>query len=318
MTNDKTGLYSVGIDLGGTKIAVGLCSEGIIRKKVLKPTNAEKGPIEVIKVMSDAVKEACEGVPAEKISGVGVGAAGQIDAVTGKVIYAPNLGWENVHLAEVLKKNLSMNIKVTNDVRAATIAELYYGAGKGLTDFLNIFVGTGIGSGFVINGKIIEGVTNTAGEIGHTCLDPEGPLCGCGKQGCFEAFSSGRAIENFVKSKLLYGYKSEIMKLADENLNKVSCRIIGQAARNGDSLALSSLERAGMYIGLVIANIHTMLNPQTVILGGGVMGLKEFIVPAIEKAVEKFVLPVSKRDNFFTMALCENDAGILGSAALFI
>ncbi|MBF0545437.1 MAG: ROK family protein [Candidatus Riflebacteria bacterium] len=317
MTKEKEQLFSVGIDLGGTKIAAGLCRFGVIEKKVVKPTEPGKGAEEVINTMAAAVSEAISGIPREKILGIGVGAAGQIEPRTGTVLYAPNLNWSNVPLAERLQSLLSLRVKVTNDVRAATIAEFNYGAGKGLSDFVNIFLGTGIGSGFVINGKIVEGVTNSAGEIGHTCLDPNGPLCGCGKKGCFEAFSSGRGIENYVKSMLIYQHPSEITGLIKGDLNLVTGKVIGEAARKGDQLALFALERAGTYLGLVVANLHTMLNPQRIILGGGVMSLKEFILPAMLKAVHHHILPLSKREEIFALAMCENDAGILGSAALF-
>lgn len=309
--------FALGIDLGGTKIAVGLCRSGHIEKKIVVPTPVSQGAEAMIEAMVQAARDAMTGCDMTEVAGVGVGAAGQIDARTGTVLYAPNLGWDKVPLGERLQHALGLRVRVVNDVRAATIAELHYGAGKGCSSFVNIFVGTGIGSGWVVNGALLEGTTNSAGEIGHICLDPQGPLCGCGHRGCFEAFCSGRGVENYVKTELVQGRTSKIRELAEGDPRKVTGRLIGAAARDNDELALEALARAGSYIGLVVANLHTMLNPDTVILGGGLMALKEFILPSVETMLRRHILPVAWRDGLFTMARCENDAGVLGSAALF-
>ncbi|MBF0500707.1 MAG: ROK family protein [Candidatus Riflebacteria bacterium] len=309
--------FALGIDLGGTKIAVGLCRGEQIEKKIVTPTPANSGPEAVINAMIKAAREAMTGIESSEVAGVGVGAAGQIDPKTGEVIYAPNLYWNHVPLAEKLKAGLSLPVKVVNDVRAATIAEYRYGSGRGLSDFVNIFVGTGIGSGFVLNGKLLDGATNSAGEIGHICLETDGPPCGCGKKGCFEVFSSGRGMERYVMTQLVHGVKSSINDIVEGDPRKVTGKVIGMAAREGDELALATLRRAGMYLGLAIANVHTMLNPQRIALGGGVMALREFIMPSLIEAMEKHILPVALRDNIVVMAACEEDAAVIGSAALF-
>lgn len=309
--------FALGIDLGGTKIAIGLCRSGHLEKKVLVPTPVGQGPDAMIEVMVKGTREAMAGCDPAEIAGVGVGAAGQIEPRTGMVLCAPNLGWEMVPLGERLQQALGLRVRVVNDVRAATYAELHYGAGKGCTTFINMFVGTGIGSGWVVNGTLLEGTTNSAGEIGHICLDPQGPLCGCGHRGCFEAFSSGRGVENYVKTELVQGRASRIRDLVEDDPRKVTGKIIGAAARDNDELALEALRRAGTYIGLTVANLHTVVNPDTVILGGGLMALREFILPAVDAALRKHVLPVAWREGMYTMARCENDAGVLGSAAMF-
>ncbi|MFZ2956998.1 MAG: ROK family protein [Candidatus Ozemobacteraceae bacterium] len=317
MTPASSKPFAVGIDLGGTKIAVGLCRGGHIEKKVVTPTPAKDGPDAIISAMIQAAREAMVGVDVDEIAGVGVGAAGQIDPKTGAVLYAPNLYWKNVPLAEKLKVGLLLPVRVVNDVRAATIAEFRYGSGKGLSDFVNVFVGTGIGSGFVLNGRLLEGVTNSAGEIGHICLDPDGPLCGCGQKGCLEAYSSGRGMERFVMTQLVQGVKSRINELVEGDPRKVTGKVIGTAAREGDELAQAALHRVGKYLGLALANVHTMVNPQRIALGGGVMALKEFIMPSLDKSLKKHILPVAVQDPLVVMASCENDAAVIGSAALF-
>ena len=258
-----------------------------------------------------------KGLRKSEIKGVGVGAAGQVDPKTGTVIFAPNLGWKNVPLGNILRESLSLPVEVTNDVRAATLAEFKFGAGKGLDNFVNVFIGTGIGSGLVLNGKLLSGETNSAGEIGHICLDLEGPLCGCGKHGCFEAFSSGKGLENQVKSQLRLGKKSLISKLVDGDIEKVTGPVIGEAAKSGDKLALEALKRVGKYLGLAFANIHTFLNPQIILLGGGVMALKNFFIEDMEKSLKIHVLPVANRKKLFALAKYENDAVMVGGSAIF-
>ncbi len=179
-------------------------------------------------------------------------------------------------------------------------------------------MGTGIGSGFVLNGKLLTGATNSAGEIGHTCMDPKGPLCGCGKKGCLEAFASGTAIENYVRYGIKHGKKSIVSELCEGNLKNIRGPLIGQAARQGDELALAAIKRTGTYLGLALANIHTMLNPELILLGGGVMALKEFFMSDLEETMKKHILPVADRKSgLIDFARFENDAVLLGGAALF-
>ena len=310
--------YSLGIDLGGTKIASCLCLNGEIIKKVVVPTNAEKGTENIINTMIDAVKQAAEGYELTKIEGIGIGAAGQINPETGEVIYAPNLGWNHVPLGEKLEQELKLPVKVLNDVRAATVAEQKFGNGKGLANFANIFVGTGVGSGFVMNGRLLNGSTNSAGEIGHICLDPNGPVCGCGKHGCLEAYSSGTGMENYVKVQIKAGRETIIKDMINGDVKNVHGPLIGKAADKGDKLAIEAIERVGFYLGLTIANIHTLLNPDIVLLGGGMMALSKYFMPILEETMHKHILPVADKERkLIKEAKFTNDAVMLGGAAIF-
>lgn len=316
-TRRNTG-YTVGIDLGGTKIAAGLCKKGEIIRQFIVPTHPERGNDAVLETIVDAARKAIGDTPVTDIAGAGIGAAGQINPNTGAVNYAPNLNWRNVPLGEIVSKALGLPVRVTNDVRAATIAEWQYGAGKGLDNFVNIFVGTGIGSGMVLNGKLAEGTTNSAGEIGHICLDPDGPVCGCGKKGCFEAFSSGKGLENHVKSAFPTLKNGPLLELTEGNPERVTGRIIGQAAKAGDKTALLALKKVGQYLGLAIANVHTLLNPEVVLLGGGVMALREYFMDDLKAALHRHVLPMADRgDKLLRDAKFETDAVLIGASALF-
>ncbi len=268
--------------------------------------------------MISAVKQAAEGYDLNKMEGVGIGAAGQINPETGEVIYAPNLGWNHVPLGEQLEKELKLPVKVLNDVRAATVAEQKFGNGKGLANFANIFVGTGVGSGFVMNGRLLNGSTNSAGEIGHICLDPNGPVCGCGKHGCLEAYSSGTGMENYVKAQIKAGKETIIKDMIDGDVKNVHGPLIGKAADQGDKLAIEAIERVGYYLGLAIANIHTLLNPDIVLLGGGMMALQKYFMPILEETMNKTILPVAGKDRkLIKEAKFTNDAVMLGGAAIF-
>lgn len=163
----NTKKYGIGIDLGGTKIAVGICEESEILKKVIFPTKLELGFEGVVSTIISAAEKILEEYDPKNIAGIGIGAAGQVDSETGVVLYAPNLNWNNAPLGSRVSEGLKLKVKVTNDVRAATLAEMKYGGGKGLSSFVNVFIGTGIGAGFVINGALVNGATNSAGEIGH-------------------------------------------------------------------------------------------------------------------------------------------------------
>lgn len=309
---------SLGIDLGGTKVAVGLCSNGEILKKAIFPTQASAGFDGVISVILGAVEKVMEGHTARELLGVGIGSAGQINAATGEVIYSPNLGWRNAPLGDTLAQALGLPVKVLNDVRAATVAEQKFGNGKGLANFGNIFVGTGVGSGFVMNGQLLNGATNSAGEIGHVCMDPEGPLCGCGNRGCLEAFCSGTGMENYVKAELKKGRKSIIGELAEHKIDHVRGPLIGKAADQGDELAIEAIERVGRYLGIALANVHTMLNPEVVLLGGGMMALKKIFMPVLLATMKKHILPVADQERVLVKeAMFENDAVLLGGAAIF-
>lgn len=314
----KAQKLSLGVDLGGTKIAAGLCQEGEILKKVIFPTHAAAGFDGVISVILGAVEKVLEGRDHKDIIGLGIGSAGQVNAETGEVIYAPNLKWQNAPLGSALSKALKLKVKVLNDVRAATVAEHKFGNGKGLDNFANIFIGTGVGSGFVVNGRLVNGATNSAGEVGHICMDPDGPLCGCGNKGCLEAYASGTGMENYVKAELKKGRKSIIKDLAESKFENVRGPLIGKAADQGDELAIAAIERVGYYLGIAAANIHTMINPEVILLGGGMMALKKYFMPTLLQTMKIHILPVADHGRELVReAKFENDAVLLGGSAIF-
>ncbi len=309
---------SLGVDLGGTKIAVGLCQDGEIQKKVVFPTRPSAGFDGVISVIIEAIDKVLTDTDRKTIAGIGIGSAGQINGESGEVIYSPNLNWRNAPLGSTLAKALKLPVKVLNDVRAATVAEHKFGNGRGLNSFANIFVGTGVGGGFVVNGALVNGATNSAGEIGHICMEADGPICGCGNAGCLEAYASGTGMENYVKAELKKKRRSILKELAENKIENVRGPLIGQAAEKGDELAIEAIKRVGHYLGIALANVHTMLNPDIILLGGGMMALKGIFMPVLLDTMGQHILPVADQNRELVKeARFENDAVLLGGAAIF-
>ena len=212
--------YSIGIDLGGTKILIGLVEKesGKVVSHIKKKTKKEKGPENIVRKMVEGVEELLEesGKSFTEISSIGIGSAGQIDRKNGIIIGAPNLDCYNLNLKEILQNKFNIPVFVGNDVEVATIGEQKFGAGKGCADFVCVFVGTGIGSAIVKNGHIIYGATGTAGELGHIIVDLNGRPCACGAHGCLEAYASRSAIETRIEGALKKGRKSCISEYLEE------------------------------------------------------------------------------------------------------
>ena len=207
--------YSVGIDLGGTKILIALVNKetGEVIYHVKKKTKKDKGPKNIMKKMIEGIEELFEEsrISKDEISSIGVGAAGQIDRQNGVLIGAPNLDCYDLNIKEILQEHFNLPVYLGNDVEIATIGEQKFGAGKGCDDFVCVFVGTGVGSAIVKDGKIITGATGTAGEIGHIIVDLNGRQCACGAHGCLEAYASRSAIERRIEGALKRGRQSCIL-----------------------------------------------------------------------------------------------------------
>lgn len=283
---------AVGIDLGGTKIALGTVDEeGRLVGMLRYETDRRGGPGAVINQIVEGVRQ-LKREPAISLSGIGIGVAGQVDPETGGVIFAPNLDWHNVPLGADLERECSLPVVVTNDVRAAMWGEWLFGAGIGIGDLLCIFVGTGIGGGIVCGGKALEGCTNTAGEIGHMTVDLNGPLCHCGNRGCMEAFAGGWAIarraQESVKADPASG--STILKLAGGKVENITAKTVAQGFFDGDTLAVEIIKEATDALAAGIAALVNALNPCRIILGGGLIEGMPELVSRIDEGVRRRAL----------------------------
>ena len=310
----------VGIDVGGTKIAAGAATrDGIIVHDYVVPTPAEAGPDAVAAQIVDAVRNvtARAGYPLAAVDAIGVGIAGPTSTSRGMVYTSPNLkGWHNVPLREMLEARLGRSVRIDNDAKAATCAEHRWGAGQGIDDFVYITVGTGIGGGIVVNGRLVRGAAETAGEIGHTTIDYDGPRCRCGNYGCLELYASGTAIERRAAEALAGGANSRIAELAVHNPEGVSAAIVQRAALEGDDLAQRLFDEAGTFLGVGIANLANLLSPRVVAVGGGVAAAGELLLGPARAEVARRAFSAPAAALTIVPSSLPRKVGLLGAIAL--
>jgi glucokinase len=316
----KSKKITVGVDLGATKVLAGVLDEsGQILSRDKTKTNADKGVSEVIRrilnVIDNALKQAK--VDKNKVLAVGIGCPGPLNPDTGVVECTPNMpGWVDIPLKTILEQHLGIKVYLENDVNVGTYGEFRLGAGVGAKHVVGIFIGTGIGGGLILNGKLWQGFNKNAGEIGHMVIQKDGPVCGCGRKGCYEALAARPAI---AKRIVELSQKSGKKSLALEGVDGVNIRS-GQLARAwqaGDEAVRQALTEMCQYTGIVIANTIHLLNPEVIILGGGVMeALGNELVPLIEQAALKETFPCAARNVRIRKAMLGDDAGIIGAAFL--
>lgn len=313
------GEYSIGIDLGGTKILTAIINKqtGEIISSIKKKTKKDKGEEKIINKILESIKEVIDTskIKLEEIDDIGLGAAGQVDRKNGIIINAPNLNIVNVKIKEIIEKEFNKEVYIGNDVEIATIGELYFGAGKNESDFVCIFVGTGIGSGIVENGKIRYGATGTAGEIGHIIVGVGGRACGCGGCGCLEAYASRLAIEKRIIGALKKGRKSDIENYFVEG-KPIKTSMIRKALENKDELVSQIINEASEYLASGLASIINFYNPSKIILGGGLINsINYFYENAIQIAKTKS-LPTPIVSTKFEKAKLGDFSGVIGAALL--
>lgn len=310
--------YAIGVDLGGTKIEMALVDrKGQASGNIKIPTNVEGGykaiENDIVHIVEDLTKLAHG-----KVFGIGIGVPGQIDAEDGMVRFAPNLRWENVPLQHNLVNRTKLPIAITNDVRAATWGEWLHGAGKGSSDIVCLFVGTGIGSGIVSAGQMLHGFTNSAGELGHTIIQMDGPLCTCGSRGCLEALASGWAIAKKAQQLIKENHDAgkNLLERADGKLANVTTKIVVEAYHEGDLLADELIVSVFHALTVGCINIANAFNPERLILGGGVLsGLPECIAHVTD-GIKKYALKSASAEIKVLPAKLTKDAGAIGAGTL--
>lgn len=286
--------HVVGIDIGGTKLATVVADgEGNILSKIRRPTRADKGPEHAIKLLFEMVNEtiAQAGVEQEAISAIGVSCGGPLDTKTGVVYSPPNLpGWDAFPLKSRLESEFKIPAIIENDANACALAEYRFGGAKGYDSVLYMTMSTGIGGGIVINGQIYHGANDSAGEVGHQILLPDGPLCGCGKRGCLEALCSGPAIARRAKEAIQKESDTAILTLANRCIDAVKSEHVLAAAQQGDTLALQLIDETAYYMGWGIANLVNILNPDIVLLGTIAIAAGDLLLEPIRKTVSSHAM----------------------------
>ncbi|MBP1702260.1 MAG: NagC [Chloroflexi bacterium] len=309
--------YTIGLDLGGTKIAAALVGEdGVPGFKVTELTHLEQGADAVIERMAGCIRD-LQAQSDAPVLGLGIGTAGMTDSVNGVVIMASNLKWKNVPVRRLLAEKLGQDwlerTWVDKDTNAAVLGERLYGAGRGSRHMLYVTVGTGVGGGMVLDGKLYHGASQGASDIGHLVMLPEGPLCGCGKRGCLEALSSGPAIARTTTEALESGAESQLrLTFAARPL---SAQDVVEAALRGDALSCQVMEQAGTWLGRGLAYYVDINNPEFIIIGGGIAAGGLLLEP-VRRAISQFALPANTAAVQVLPAGLGPDSGVIGAAAL--
>ncbi len=311
--------YAIGIDLGGTKILTALVNRetGEVVDFVKKKTKKEKGASKIIHKMVESIEELLSNNNLEQkdISSIGVGAAGQNDRENGILIAAPNLDCYNLNIRKELQNHFNIPVYLGNDVEIAAIGEMKFGAAKGCKDFVCVFVGTGVGSAIVKNGQIITGATGTAGEIGHIIVDLNGRPCACGAHGCLEAYASRSAIETRIEGALKKGRKSCISEYLEEGKN-ITSSMIQKSIEREDDLVTQCVAEAAEYLSGGIASIINFINPELIVLGGGLINAVDFFYQKTIKKARAKSLPVPAEKIEFKKASLGDFSGVIGAAFL--
>jgi glucokinase len=306
------------IDLGGTKIiAAAVLSTGEIISRKYSLTLADEGPRPVINRLSSAVAEtmAQARLKTSDIAGIGIAAAGIIDTKEGIVTTSPNLsGWRDVPLRDIIAERLGLTTYLINDASAAALGEHRFGAGRGVDNLIYLTVSTGIGGGIIIDGELYLGADGCAGEIGHMIIETHGPQCNCGKFGCLEALASGSAMTEESVRRLNQGEKSSIIRLVDGRLESITAETVSLAARKGDSLACDIVARAATYLGIGLANLVNIFNPELIVIGGGVSKMGNMLLAPARKAVRELAFKLPARTARIVRARLGSNAGIIGAA----
>jgi glucokinase len=306
---------TLGIDLGGTFARAAVVDgQGKIVAASKIPL-AERSPSAVVESIAHAAKVAVEsaGTP---VQFCGVGAAGQIHGDSGVLAVAPNLGWRNVPLGEMLRTRLGFTVRVVNDLAAAAWGELNAGAGRGAQDMYTVFVGSGVGSAIIAGGKLVSGSGGVAGELGHTKVVPNGRKCGCGELGCLEAYVGGHNLIAQTRELLATGRSHILMELTGGDPARVTPVTLEHAAERGDPEAREIYERASLMLAIAVANQVTVLNPARLILGGGVLAHCPGIRRRVLEGVQAYASMTAREGLLISDAELGDDSGLIGAALL--
>jgi len=307
---------SIGVDLGGTNIRFGLVTaDGNILRRLNIPTLVQEGPESVVgRIIETIIRLRRTRVQVQAVKSIGIGAAGVIDHYKGIIHFSPNLpGWKEIHLKELIEKEIGIPVYVGNDVNAFALGEFCFGAGVGSKSLFGITLGTGVGGGIIINGKLLLGTNHAAGEVGHTSINAFGPKCKCGNMGCLERYVGA---EYIVKRtiKRLKSQKSEIMKLAKNDHQNITPEVIHLAVRKGDELAQNIIEETGFYIGIGLANVVSLIDPEIIVVGGGVSGFGKLLLDSIKKTMSERIMNFPGRRRKIVLSKLKDDAAILGAS----
>lgn len=317
-SHEATGALYLGLDLGGTKIAAALVTgRGEVRARREAPT--PQGPEAVLAALTRIAEEISSeaGLSLSRLAGVGVGAPGPVDFAAGVLVEPPNLpGFASVPLGALLEDRLGLGVRLDNDANAAGLGEARFGAGRGASPLVYLTVSTGIGGAILLGGELLRGARGAAGELGHLVIQPEGPPCGCGGQGCLEALASGTAIAREARLALGRGEPSLLSEEFGKDRTGPTAKAVAEAAARGDALSLRVLGQAFAYLGLGVASLVNVLNPARIVVGGGLSALGEGLLEPIREGILRHSNRVAAESVSVVIAALGRDAGVVGAATL--
>ena len=311
--------HVIGIDLGGSHVAASVVAgDGTVVSTAhasIDRTRPARALIEEDIAGTVRAAIATAGMPAADIGAVGMGLPGNIDRARGICRFSPNFGWRDVAVGPALEEALGRPVLLLNDVRSHTLGELHFGAGRGLASFAMFAIGTGIGGGLVVGGRLIEGAHSAGGELGHITADPHGPPCGCGSHGCVEAMASGPAIVRMAREQVSAGRGAAAVALAG-GVDALTPAWVAKAATAGDADAQEIYDRAGRALGVAVAAVLTSVDPERVLIGGGVGQAGELLLAPLRDEALKRARMIAPAVPPIVEAALGEQAGIIGAAAL--
>lgn len=312
--------YYVGIDLGGTNTKIGLLNiEGDILKssiiKTLSSEGVDKTMERIWGVIQELAKEA--NINIKNVKGIGMGIPGPVEDQSIVAFFA-NFPWgTNVNVKEKLEKITEIETKLDNDANIIALGEAKYGAAKGSKSSVTVALGTGIGGGIYVNGMLVSGFKGAGGEIGHMKIVKDGRVCGCGQKGCFEAYASATGLIREAVSRLTVNKQNLLYTMIEGNIAGLEAKDIFDAAKEGDAFSLDLVDYEAEYLAMGIANILNIINPETIVLGGGVALAGDILLDPLRKKLEKYALSVTLEDLKIVQGILGNEAGIKGAVGLF-
>jgi glucokinase len=309
----------IGVDLGGTNIEAAAVRHGEVLARKKTKTRPEKGFDSVIGRIEKTARKVMKKMDAtpSDFAGLCIGAPGAVDPSTGIVRAAPNLDWKDVPLGEELRRRLGLPVVVENDVNIGLLGEHVYGAGRGALHMVGIWVGTGIGGGLIINGQLVNGWRGAAGEIGHIVVQPHGRRCGCGREGCVEAYASKTAMMAMIEEAIEGGRKSVVPDImADKGKRRMTSSVVEAALEAEDEPMMEAVETAQFYLGLLTANLVNVLDPQVIVFGGGLVERlgRSFVEPVARTARTYYLQQQNAEQIRILPSVLGDDAGPVGAA----
>ena len=312
--------YLVGVDIGGTNTKIGvLNSEGTIMKSIHIKTEGDMGPDFVLEKIKDAVLGLLVDtkIDIESVMGLGMGIPGPANTDTGVVEFCVNLkGWEKLNVCQVFGEKLGIPVYIGNDVNVITLGEAWKGSAKSYKNILGIAIGTGIGGGIIVNGKLVSGTGGAVGEVGHIKVERNGKLCSCGQRGCWEAYASATGLIREAKSRLSVKRENFLLESLDGNIEDLEAEHVFNAAKKGDKFSKELVKYEVEYLAYGLSILVNTLNPELVVLGGGVSLAGDILFEPLKKELEKYTLSGSIENLKILPASLGNEAGIIGAAAL--